>query len=123
MARQQYDARLAERMIQAREQAWAAMPPKAALAMGTAARRTVEGARTAADYTAPKVGSAMATTRSVAGPAMDGAVLRGAAALHALRGQVSAARSTGWSARADPPGEGRTGAAGRGGRRVRPAAP
>jgi hypothetical protein len=36
------------------------------------------------------VGSAVAVTRSVAGPAKDEVVLRGAAALQALRGQVSA---------------------------------
>jgi len=91
MARQAYDARLAERVALARRQAWAAMPPKAALAMETAARRTLEGARVAGEYTTPRVGTAVAATRSAAGPAVDGVVLRGTAALHALRGQVSAA--------------------------------
>ncbi len=91
MARQQYDAKLAERVHQAREQAWAAMPPKAATAVENAARRTVESARAATEYTAPRVGNAVAVTRSVAVPAVDGVVLRGNAALHALRGQVSAA--------------------------------
>lgn len=91
LAKQQYDAKLAARLGQAREQMWAAMPPKAAGAVETAARRTVEGARAAAEYTVPKVGTAVAATRSVAGPARDEVVLRGGAALHALRGQVSAA--------------------------------
>ncbi|SEG43570.1 hypothetical protein SAMN05216223_105166 [Actinacidiphila yanglinensis] len=90
LARQQYDARLASRVDQAREQAWAAVPPKAATAVETAARRTAEGAKTAADYTVPKVETAVAATRSVAVPAKDEVVLRGGAALQALRGQVSA---------------------------------
>lgn len=91
MARQTYDTKLAERVHQAREQAWAAMPPKAAVAMENAARAAMEGARAATEYTAPRVGNAVTVTRSVAGPAVDGVVLRGNAALHALRGQVSAA--------------------------------
>lgn len=90
LAREQYDAHLADRVGQARGQAWAAVPPKAADAVETAARRTRKGARAAADYTVPRVGTAVAATRSVAGPAKDEVVLRGAAALHALRGQVTA---------------------------------
>ncbi|MFF6955247.1 DUF5324 family protein [Streptomyces sp. NPDC008317] len=106
LARQQYDAHLADRVDQAREQAKSAVPPKAADALGTAAKRTRRSARAAADYTAPKVRaaadytapkveSAVTATRSVAGPAKDEAVLRGAAALHALRGQVTAAEIDG----------------------------
>lgn len=91
MARKQYDARLADRVEQARDQAWAAVPPKAADAMETAAKRTREGAKAAAGYTVPKVGAAVATTMAVAGPAKDEIVLRGSAALAALRGQVSPA--------------------------------
>lgn len=91
LARQQYATRLADRVEQAREQALAAVPPKATAAVGTAARRTRDGAKAAAGYTAPKVGTAVAVTRSVAVPARDEAMLRGAAALHALRGQVTAA--------------------------------
>lgn len=90
LAKEQYEARLADRVLQAREQAWAAMPPRAAEAVETAARRTRSTARTAADYAAPRVESAMAATRAVAVPAKDEVVLRGAAALHALRGQVTA---------------------------------
>ncbi|MEW1865793.1 DUF5324 family protein [Streptomyces sp. NBC_00669] len=90
VARQQYEAKLAPRVGQARDQAWAAVPPKAASAVETAARRTADGAKAATEYTAPKVGTAVAATRSVAGPAKDEVVLRGAAALQALRGQVSA---------------------------------
>ncbi|WP_327293273.1 DUF5324 family protein [Streptomyces sp. NBC_01198] len=91
LAKQTYDAKLAAQVRQAREQAWAAVPPKTAVAVETAARRTVETAKTAADYTAPKVGSAVAATRAVAVPVTNEAMVRGAAALHALRNQVSAA--------------------------------
>ncbi|BBA98747.1 putative regulatory protein [Actinacidiphila reveromycinica] len=90
VARQQYEARLAPRVDQAREQVWAAVPPKAANAVENAARRTAESAKAATDYTAPKVGTAVAATRSAAGPAKDEVVLRGGAALQALRGHVSA---------------------------------
>lgn len=89
-AKQHYDTRLAPQVGQARDQVWSAMPPKATNAVETAARRTREGTRAAADYTAPRVGSAVAATRSVAGPAKDEVVVRGAAALQALRGQVTA---------------------------------
>ncbi|MYS21202.1 MULTISPECIES: DUF5324 family protein [unclassified Streptomyces] len=95
MAKQQYDAKLADRVEQVveqvREQAAAAVPPKAANVVETAAKRTRKGAKAAAEYTAPKVGTAVAATRAAAGPAKDEVVLRGGAALHALRGQVSAA--------------------------------
>ncbi|WNI16683.1 DUF5324 family protein [Actinacidiphila sp. ITFR-21] len=91
MAKQQYDAKLAEHvdhvLEQVRDQAAAAVPPKAAVA----AKRTKEGAKAAADYTAPKVGTAVVATRAVAVPAATEVVQRGGAALHALRGQVSAA--------------------------------
>jgi Family of unknown function (DUF5324) len=90
-AKQQYDAKLADKVGQAREQAWAAVPPKAVNAVESAARRTRETAKATADYTAPRVGTAVAVTRAVAVPATEEAVLRGTAALHALRGQVSAA--------------------------------
>jgi hypothetical protein len=106
LARQQYDARLADRVEQAREQAKSAVPPKAADVLEAAAKRTRSTAkaaagytaprvRAAADYTAPKVESAVTATRAVAGPAKDEALLRGAAALHALRGQVTAAEIDG----------------------------
>ncbi|SFE24451.1 hypothetical protein SAMN05216251_102243 [Actinacidiphila alni] len=117
LARQQYDAHLADRLGQAREQARAAVPPKAVDALDTAAKRTRKTARAAADYTtprvraaadyaapkvraaadytAPKVESAVSATRAVAVPAKDEAVLRGTAALHALRGQVTAAEIDG----------------------------
>ncbi|MBM9505925.1 DUF5324 family protein [Actinacidiphila acididurans] len=91
LARQGYEAKLAERVDQAREQAMAAVPPKAATAVENAARRTLESARAATEYTAPRVGQAVAVTRSVALPAKDEAIVRGAAVLHALRGQVTAA--------------------------------
>lgn len=91
LARQQYEDHLSARVGQARDQAWAAVPPKAASAVEIAAKRTLDSARAAADYTAPKVGTAVSATRAVAVPAREEALLRGAAALHALRGQVTAA--------------------------------
>jgi hypothetical protein len=91
LARQQYDALLADKVDQARAQAMAAVPPKAAAAMETAARRTRAGTRAAALYAAPRAVAAIATTRAVAGPAKDEVVVRGSAALHALRGHVTAA--------------------------------
>jgi hypothetical protein len=91
LARATYDAKLAAQVRQAREQAWAAVPPKTAVAVENAARRTRQTARTAADYTVPRVGSAVAATRAVAVPVTNEALLRGAAAIHALRGQVTAA--------------------------------
>jgi hypothetical protein len=91
LAKHQYDVRLGPKVGQARQQAWAAMPPKATATMETAARRAREGARAAARYTVPRVGTAVIVTRSIAGPAREEAVVRGAAALHALRGQVTAA--------------------------------
>lgn len=90
LAKHQYEARLAPRVGQARVQARAAMPPKAVHAMEAAARRTRESAKAAADFTVPKVGTAVTVTRSVAVPAGNEAVVRGTAALHALRGQVTA---------------------------------
>lgn len=89
-ARRAYDAKLAAQVRQAREQAWAAVPPKAAVAVETAARKTAQGAKTAADYTVPKVSTAVAATRAVAVPVTTEVLVRGGAALQALRGQVTA---------------------------------
>lgn len=86
-ARRAYDEKLSAQLRQARGQAWSAMPPKAADAMETAAKRT----REAADYTVPKVVAAVAATRAVAVPVANEAVVRGSAAVQALRGQVTAA--------------------------------
>lgn len=89
-ARRAYDDRLSAQVRQAREQAWGSVPPKAAEAMETAAKRTRDGARTAADYTVPKVVAAVAATRAVAVPVTNEAIVRGSAAVQALRGQVTA---------------------------------
>jgi hypothetical protein len=91
VAKEKYDARLAPKIGQAAEQAWAAVPPKTATAVETAARRTRDGAKTAADFTAPKAAAAVGATMAVAVPAREEIVVRGAAALQALRGQVTAA--------------------------------
>ncbi|WP_251094158.1 DUF5324 family protein [Streptomyces sp. Caat 7-52] len=81
-ARVQYDARLAPRL----EQALAHVPPKVDLAAQEAAVRTRKAARQAAEYSRPKIEHAVAA----AVPVRDEAAARGAAALAALRGQVSA---------------------------------
>ncbi|MFI1355031.1 DUF5324 family protein [Streptomyces sp. NPDC020898] len=80
-ARVQYGAHLAPRLEQAR----AHVPPKVDHAAHEAAARTAKAARQAADYTAPRMERAVA----VAGPAREEAAARGAAALAALRGQVT----------------------------------
>jgi len=74
-ARIQYDARVAPHV-----------PPKVDVAAHRAAVSTRKAARQAADYTVPLVGQAVATAQPVAGEA----AARSAAALAALRGQVTA---------------------------------
>jgi hypothetical protein len=81
-ARVQYDARLAPRLEQAR----AYVPPKVDSAAHEAAVRTRKAARQAARYSRPKIEQAMAA----AAPVRDEAAARSAAALAALRGNVSA---------------------------------
>ncbi|MBH5335976.1 DUF5324 family protein [Streptomyces pactum] len=68
------------------DQARAALPPKVDAAAVRAATATREAARQAAEYAAPRVQHAMA----VAGPAREEAMARGAAAVAALRSQVTA---------------------------------
>ncbi|MFP3989186.1 DUF5324 family protein [Streptomyces sp. E11-3] len=77
-ARVQYDAHLAHRVEQAR----AHVPPK----VDHAAARTRDAARSAAAATRPRVEQAVAAAQ----PAATEAAARSAAALAALRGQVSA---------------------------------
>ncbi|CAM5285859.1 hypothetical protein SVIOM342S_02667 [Streptomyces violaceorubidus] len=62
------------------------MPPKMDAAAQEAAVRTRLAARQAADYSRPRIEQAVAA----AGPVRDEATARGAAALAALRGQVTA---------------------------------
>ncbi|PKW08857.1 hypothetical protein SAMN05428944_4004 [Streptomyces sp. 1222.5] len=81
-AREQYDARLAPRLEQAR----AHVPPKVDLAAQEAALRTRKAALQAAEYSRPKIEQAVAA----AAPVADEVAARGAAALAALRGNVSA---------------------------------
>ncbi|GHB24811.1 hypothetical protein GCM10010377_13500 [Streptomyces viridiviolaceus] len=77
-ARLQYGVYVAPRLEQARTH----VPPK----MDQAAVRTRLAARQAADYSRPRIEQAVAA----AGPVSHEAAARGAAALAALRGQVSA---------------------------------
>ncbi|MGW1953621.1 DUF5324 family protein [Streptomyces sp. NPDC001920] len=80
-ARMQYGTYVAPRLEQAR----AHVPPKVDQAAHEAAARTRKAARQAAVYSRPKIEQAVAA----AGPVRDEAAARGAAALAALRGQVS----------------------------------
>ncbi|MFE9020279.1 DUF5324 family protein [Streptomyces sp. NPDC007808] len=80
-ARMQYGTYVAPRLEQAR----AHVPPKVDHAAHEAAARTRKAARQAAVYSRPKIEQAVAA----AGPVRDEAAARGAAALAALRGQVS----------------------------------
>ncbi|MFD8803993.1 DUF5324 family protein [Streptomyces sp. NPDC059597] len=81
-ARVQYDALLAPRLEQAR----AHVPPKVDQAAQDAAERTRKAAKQAAEYSRPRIEQAVAA----AAPVYDEAATRGAAALVALRGNVSA---------------------------------
>ncbi|MFF7447580.1 MULTISPECIES: DUF5324 family protein [unclassified Streptomyces] len=80
-ARVQYGAYVAPRV----EQALTHVPPKVDHAAHEAAVRTRKAARQAADYSRPRIEQAVAA----ATPVKDEAAARGAAALLALRGQVS----------------------------------
>ncbi|MCX4915837.1 DUF5324 family protein [Streptomyces sp. NPDC060011] len=81
-ARVQYDAHLAPRFEQARTH----VPPKVDQAAQEAAVRTRKAARQAAVYSKPKIEQAVAAAQ----PVGEEAASRGAAAIAALRGQVSA---------------------------------
>ncbi|MER6969011.1 MULTISPECIES: DUF5324 family protein [Streptomyces] len=80
-ARVQYDAHLAPRIEQARTH----VPPKVDQAAQEAAVRTRKAARQAAVYSKPKIEQAVAAAQ----PVGEEAASRGAAAIAALRGQVS----------------------------------
>ncbi|WP_371670276.1 DUF5324 family protein [Streptomyces sp. NBC_00289] len=80
-ARVQLDAHVVPRLEQARTH----VPPKVDQAAHEAAVRTRRAARQAADYSRPRIEQAVAA----AGPVKDEATARSAAALVALRGQVS----------------------------------
>ncbi|MBM7087463.1 DUF5324 family protein [Streptomyces sp. NPDC012461] len=81
-ARVQYGAHIQPYLEQARTH----VPPKVDQAAHDAAARTRQAARQAADYSRPRIEQAIA----VAGPATEEAAARSAAALAALRGQVTA---------------------------------
>ncbi|MDK1473256.1 DUF5324 family protein [Streptomyces sp. 549] len=81
-ALEQYENRLAPRLAQARD----TLPPVVDQAAARAAKRSRKAAQHAAEFAAPKVVAA----KAAAGPARDEAVARSAAALAALRGEVTA---------------------------------
>ncbi|WP_282794790.1 DUF5324 family protein [Streptomyces sp. CC224B] len=80
-ARTHFDTHVAPRVEQARSH----VPPKVDHAAHEAAARTRRAARQAADFSKPRLEQAI----SVAAPVREEAASRGAAALAALRGQVS----------------------------------
>ncbi|MCX5255889.1 DUF5324 family protein [Streptomyces canus] len=80
-ARVQYGAHVAPRLEQARTH----VPPKVDQAAHEAAVLTRKAARQAADYSRPRIEQAVAA----AGPVRDEATARSAAALAALRGQIT----------------------------------
>ncbi|MFE6687836.1 DUF5324 family protein [Streptomyces sp. NPDC057743] len=86
-ARAQYDTHLQPRIEHAR----GSLPPKVDAAATRAAVRTRQAARQAADYTSPRLENAVVNARAAAEPVREEALARGAAALAALRGQVTAA--------------------------------
>ncbi|MBO8193255.1 DUF5324 family protein [Streptomyces oryzae] len=88
-AREGYEHHVGPRVAQARD----TLPPEFEEAAGRAARRTRKAARKAARKTAayagPRIESAVSEARAAAGPARQEAAQRGAAAVAALRGQVT----------------------------------
>ncbi|MFE9251944.1 DUF5324 family protein [Streptomyces sp. NPDC007088] len=80
-AKLQFDAHLAPRIESARTH----VPPKLDEAARQAAKHGRQAAKQAAEYSRPRIEQ----VRSAAGPVRDEASARGAAALTALRGQVS----------------------------------
>ncbi|AXK33477.1 transcriptional regulator [Streptomyces armeniacus] len=84
-ARDGYESHVGPRLSKAR----GALPPEVDRTATRAARKTRRAARQATEYTVPRVESALAEARSAAGPARDEARQRSAAALAALRGEVS----------------------------------
>jgi hypothetical protein len=83
----QYDAYVQPRLQQSLQQARGALPPKVDVAARKTAKRARKAAHKAADYTVPRVEHAMAAAE----PVREEAVQRGAAAIAALRGQVTPA--------------------------------
>jgi Family of unknown function (DUF5324) len=83
--------RLAPRVSLAVEQARETLPPRVEHAVESAAKRTRSTVRQAADYAGPRVGQAVDSARAATEPVREEAAARGAAALAALRGQVTAA--------------------------------
>lgn len=81
-ARDNYDVYVVPRLAKARS----SLPPEVDKAAGRAAKRTRKAARQATEYARPRVEQA----RAAAGPACEEATSRSAAALAALRGEVSA---------------------------------
>ncbi|MFG3253971.1 DUF5324 family protein [Streptomyces sp. NPDC048172] len=84
-AREGYTYYVGPRVAQARE----SLPAEVDKAATRAAQRTRSTARQAARYAGPRIEQAVADARAAAGPASEEAAARGAAAMAALRGQVT----------------------------------
>ncbi|WP_326808012.1 MULTISPECIES: DUF5324 family protein [unclassified Streptomyces] len=84
-AREGYEHYVGPRVAQARE----ALPPEVDKAATRAGERARKAAHKAADYAAPRIEHAVTDARAAAGPAREEAAQRGAAAVAALRGQVT----------------------------------
>lgn len=84
-AREGYDHYVVPRVAQARE----ALPDEVDKAASRAAKRTQRAARKAARYAQPRIEHAVTDVRAATGPAREEATARGAAAVAALRGQVT----------------------------------
>ncbi|GAA2384213.1 DUF5324 family protein [Streptomyces glaucosporus] len=80
--RGQYASHVAPRLVHVRE----TLPPAIDMAAVRAAQRTREAARMASEFAAPRVEAA----RAMAGPAREAAMARSAAAVAALRGELTA---------------------------------
>lgn len=80
--RGQYASHVAPRLTHVRE----TLPPAVDMAAARAARRTREAAKAASEFAAPRVEAA----RAMAGPAREAAMARSAAAVAALRGELTA---------------------------------
>lgn len=84
-AREGYGQYVVPRVAQARE----ALPPEVDRAASRAAKRTRRAAREAARYAQPRIEHAVEDMRAATGPAREEATARSAAAVAALRGQVT----------------------------------
>ncbi|MGH3324462.1 MAG: DUF5324 family protein, partial [Streptomyces sp.] len=85
-ARDGYDQHVVPRIAKARKN----LPPELDRAATKAAKRTRKAARKAAKYAGPRIEHAVADARTASAPVREEAASRSAAAVAAIRGQVTA---------------------------------